>query len=102
MSSWESQQTREEALLSLDRAGGLSMGTGLAGTIEITHTIGTDGEGTYASYLILGIRNNRDERVEIPLAPGYAGTLDQLIGSLRYHASEVARMNKERQGVGAY
>ena len=95
--SWESQESREKELLTLERAGGLSMGTGLGGGLQITHTIGTDGEGQYASFVVLSLRNNKDESVSIPISPDWYGTMDQLIGSLRYHAAEAIRITKERQ-----
>ncbi len=99
--AWEHQQERERKVLALERAGGLSMGTGLGGVIRVMHTVGTSGEGQYGSYLILSVENNAGEQVSIPISPAWENTVEQFIGALRHHAEEVVRINQERQHVAA-
>lgn len=97
--AWTAQQNREEALLALQRGGSLWLGTGLGGALAISHTTGTDGEGQFASFLILTVENNACDSVTIPIAPDWEGTLPALLASLHYHASEARRLTKERQAA---
>src|SRR3954467_13719459 len=89
--------SRGDKLLQLEEAGGICMGNGLGSTIQITHTLGKEGEGRYGSFVILTIQDDHGNKVSIPFDPTWGGTLDQLIGSLRYHGREADKIRKARQ-----
>jgi hypothetical protein len=95
--SWQEQVERERKLLALDRAGGLWQGTGMGTAVSITHTTGKEGEGLYASYVVLTLENNDGQKVSVPIPADYAGVMDSIIGSLKYHTEEARRLTRERQ-----
>ncbi len=89
-------KTRCDELLDLDRAGGTWQGTGLGNAISITHTIGTDGEGKYASFVVLTLEDDHGNKVSVAFDPTWGGVGAAILGSLKYHCDEAAKIRAER------
>jgi hypothetical protein len=88
MSRWQEQQAREEAILDEERAGGLWLGTGLGGSIEVSHTLGPE------ALVVISITNNAGPRIEVPI--GWPASVEQLIASLGYHLKCSQQLHEQR------
>jgi hypothetical protein len=93
------QDQREAELLSIERAGGLCMGTGLGNGFDITHTIGKSGEGEYGSFVVITAKDTAGREVSVVFDPTWSGVGEQLINSIRYHCNEAANLRAERQQI---